>query len=147
MNIANERPSMKLPPVTDRRQYVWKDGTRGIECSVGPYDVCARWDWLGAEPKASPGNGYEYAMLQICRADGGSVVDWRDLQQIKNAVCGPEWEAVEIFPAESRLKDPSNARYLWCCANSLPFGLPGGRLVLDASEAFAPQRSFAEPNP
>lgn len=138
--IVNE-PAWKHPgkpvPVGP---YTWSDGAIGREFDVGPYQVCLRWDWLGAQPK----DGQTYAMLQICRADGGSVFDWRDLQAIKSGVLSPEWEAVELFPAESRLKDPSNARYLWCCSRRLPFGLPGGRLVLDAHEAFVPQRGFSE---
>jgi hypothetical protein len=81
-------------------------------------------------------------MIQICRADGGSVFDWRDLQQIKNLAVGSEWEAVELFPAEERLKDPSNARYLWAWCGRAPFGLPGGRMVIDSVDAIAPQRPF-----
>ena len=133
MNIANEPPSTTLPPASHKGPYVWSDGHLGFECDVGPYQVCVRWDWVGTNQKG-------VAMIQVCRADGSSVMDWRHLQQIKNLVLGPEWEAVEIYPAENRLKDPSNARYLWACSASLPFGLPGGRCVLDAHEAFAPQR-------
>jgi hypothetical protein len=107
---------------------------------VGPYQVCVRWDWLGQEPA----DGRAYALLQVCRADGGSVFDWRDLQAIKNVVLGDNWEAVELFPAEWRLKDPSNARYLWASMGVMPLGLPGGRIVLNAEQAAAPQRPFAE---
>jgi hypothetical protein len=67
------------------------------------------------------------------------------MQEIKNLVCGPEWEAVEIFPAESRLKDPSNARYLWASKAVLPFGLPGGRIVIDGELSIAPQRPLPHP--
>lgn len=140
MNIAREQPSTTVGKITRRAPYNWRDGTLGTELDIGDYQVCVRFDWLGAEPK-----GETCAMLQICRADGGSVFDWRHLQQIKNIVCGNDWEAVEIFPAEDRLKDPSNARYLWACKRRLPFGLPGGRIVLDAHESLAPQRPFGEP--
>lgn len=138
MNLANEAPSVRLPSPTSVRPYRFQDGVMGKDMDIGPYQVCVRWDWLGAEPKGST-----VALIQLCRSDGGSVVDWRHMQEIKNLVCGPEWEAVEIFPAESRLKDPSNARYLWASKAALPFGLPGGRVVLDAHEAFAPQRPFS----
>ena len=137
MNILNEQPSVSVGKIQRRLPYMWRDGVYGIELDIGEYQVCVRWDWLGNEPPRTT-----CAMLQICRADGGSVVDWRHLQEIKNLVCGPEWEAVELFPAESRLKDPSNARYLWACKDALPFGLPGGRMVLDAHESIAPQRPF-----
>lgn len=136
MNIANEPPSTTLSGVmvgTHR----WADGSLGAEWDIGPYQVCVRWNWPASKPIPNT------AMLQICRADGGSVVDWRHLQQIKNIACDPEWTAVEIFPPESKLKDPSNARYLWACKDPLSFGLPGGRCVLDSHEAIAPQRPLA----
>lgn len=138
MNYANEPASVRLPKPTDKTPYRWHDGTMGVEMDIGPYQVCVRWDWLGAEPK-----GKTVAMLQVCRSDGSSVIDWRHLQEIKNHVCGWEWEAVEIYPAESRLKDPSNARYLWASKDPIPFGLSGGRMVLDSDHAFAPQRPLA----
>ena len=39
--------------------------------------------------------------------------DWRHFQRIKNELLGPEEEAVELFPAESRLVDTSNEYFLW----------------------------------
>jgi hypothetical protein len=51
--------------------------------------------------------------LSIKRFDRGPVRDWRHLQQIKNEVVGPEAEAFEIFPAESRLVDTANQYHLW----------------------------------
>ena len=139
-NPCVDPASTNLPEPCFVRSYVWQDGKRGPEYDVGDYQVVVRRDWLGAEPK----DGRTYAMVQIARADGGSVVDWRHLQQIKTSVLGADWEAVEIFPAESRLKDPSNARYLWACKGALPFGLPGGRVVIDAHETSVPQRQLAK---
>lgn len=130
--IGNEQPSTTLPPKKIVGSYRWQDGEHGTEYDIGPYQVCSRQGWDGSNSM----------MLQVCRADGGSVFDWRHLQQIKNQVCGPEWEAVELFPAESRLRDPSNARYLWCRQQRFPFGMTGGRIVLDSHEAIAPQRAF-----
>ena len=40
-------------------------------------------------------------------------VPWRHLQQIKNEVFGPEREAVQLHPAESRLVDTANEYWLW----------------------------------
>lgn len=51
--------------------------------------------------------------LSIKRHDRKAIHDWRDLQRIKNEVCGPEREAVEIYPAESRLMDTSNQFHCW----------------------------------
>lgn len=57
------------------------------------------------------GNGMEH--LSIKRNDKDWMHDWRELQRVKNEVVGPEREAVEIYPAESRLVDTSNQYHLW----------------------------------
>src|SRR5690348_14199677 len=49
-----------------------------------------------------------FIRLSIRRHDGEPCNNWRDLQQIKNELVGPEFEAVELFPAESRLIDTCN---------------------------------------
>lgn len=86
-----------------------------------------------------------YIVIGISNTDESSRHDWRDFQSIKNDIAGRDWEAVELYPAESRCKDPSNRFYLWCCEKGLlDFGLPGGRLVLDADQAIAPQRPLAK---
>lgn len=47
--------------------------------------------------------------LNIRRRDGRVIFrDWRHFQRIKNEILGPECEAVELYPAESRLVDTSN---------------------------------------
>lgn len=51
--------------------------------------------------------------LSIRRNDRKPARDWRDFQRIKNQLCGPEREAVELYPAESRLMDTANQYYLW----------------------------------
>jgi hypothetical protein len=51
--------------------------------------------------------------LSIKRNDKEPIHDWRDLQAIKNWICGPETEAMEIYPAESRLVDSANQFHLW----------------------------------
>lgn len=62
--------------------------------------------------------------LSIKRLDKESIHDWRDLQQIKNELCGEECEAVEIYPAESRLVDAANQYHLWVFPEGfrIPFG-------------------------
>lgn len=51
--------------------------------------------------------------LSIKRYSRAAVREWRHLQAIKNEICGPEREAVELFPAESRLTDSVNEYHLW----------------------------------
>ncbi len=55
-----------------------------------------------------------YVHLSIRRVDRSPIRDWRHMQQIKNEILGPEAEAVELYPAESRLVDTANQYHLWC---------------------------------
>ncbi len=74
-----------------------------------------------------------YINLDIRRHDGESHKSWQDFQQIKNQLIGPEYEAVELFPAESRLVDTSNQYHLWVHvdpAYRFPFGFED-RCVLE----------------
>ena len=59
------------------------------------------------------------------------------MQRIKNELCGTETEAVEIYPAESRLADTANQYHLWCVEPGVhfPFGFNDGRLADDTPEA------------
>lgn len=78
--------------------------------------------------------------LSICRKDRKVIRDWRHLQRIKSELVGPECEAVEVFPAESRMVDQANQFHLWVFADPafrLPFGFNEGRVVLTPEEATA----------
>lgn len=74
-----------------------------------------------------------FIQLDIARLDGQPCTSWREFQQIKNELVGPECEAVELFPAESRLVDTANQYHLWVNPNAnfrFPFGYHK-RVVLD----------------
>lgn len=66
--------------------------------------------------------------LSIKTRDKSAWHDWRDYQRIKNELVGIEVEAVEVYPAESRLMDTANQFHLWCFPNiafpdnRFPFG-------------------------
>lgn len=60
--------------------------------------------------------------LSIKRRDRRVIRDWRHLQRIKNELCGPEREGVEIFPAESRLVDTANQYHLFVLPEGVPVG-------------------------
>jgi hypothetical protein len=64
--------------------------------------------------------------LNIRRIDGAAIIrDWRHFQQIKNELIGEECEAIELYPAESRLVDTSNKYHLVGVADPtfrFPFG-------------------------
>jgi hypothetical protein len=71
---------------------------------------------------------------------------WRDLQRIKNDLVGPECEAVQLFPAESRLVDTSNQYHLYVCndpAHRVGFGY-GERLVYEGNDHGAVQEPFED---
>jgi hypothetical protein len=51
--------------------------------------------------------------LSIKHLDLSTRHDWRDFQRIKNELLGEEYEAVELYPAESRLVDMANQYHLW----------------------------------
>jgi hypothetical protein len=61
--------------------------------------------------------------LNIRRKDGGMVRDWRHFQQIKNEIAGPEREAVELYPAESRKVDTTNKWHLWVQPEGVQIGV------------------------
>lgn len=63
--------------------------------------------------------------LAVKRRDSQPCRDWRDMQAIKNQLIGPECEAVELYPAESRKVDTGNQYHLWGFADPkyrFPFG-------------------------
>lgn len=82
--------------------------------------------------------------LSIKRRDKQAIHDWRHLQQIKNRIVGPEHEAIEIYPAESRLVDTSNQYHLFVF-DKPDMRLPVGfctRWVSNTTELGSVQRPF-----
>lgn len=77
----------------------------------------------------------ECVHLSIKLRDKKAWHDWRDMQRIKNELVGPECEAVELFPAESRLMDTANQYHLFCFPK---FKFPFGYKVREVSEAVMP---------
>ena len=112
--------------------FVWRNAW--YECLVRYY------------PQGFPIDDSAYMVLGITHASQEARHDWRDYQRIKNDICGPEWEGLELYPSESRLVDPSNRFYLWCVPPGvIRWGLaPEGRRVWDLPEAIAPQRPFPQ---
>jgi len=85
--------------------------------------------------------------LAIRRQDRGHVKDWRHMQEIKNQLVGRECEGVELYPAESRLRDSSNQFWMYCFEDPkvrFPFGMFGARVVDDRKFKNAKQRKLDE---
>lgn len=87
--------------------------------------------------------------LSIKRTDKEICRDWRDFQEIKNQLVGPECEGLEVYPAESRLVDTANQYHLWVFTDPtyrMPFGFDHGRCVQDFSTRDSKQRPLGESN-
>lgn len=129
------KPSKPLKPLVACDVYF--DGKMNVQSwSNGLWNVTSR-----RYKDGWPLGGGEYVLLCIHCEDGEPRHDWRIFQQIKNQLCGPEWEAIELYPAESRLLDPSNLFMLWC-APSIPIGKFEGRRINSSENCIAPQRDW-----
>lgn len=73
----------------------------------------------------------------------GGVRDWRVFQQIKNAVAGHDWEAVELYPSEDRLCDGSDRFHLFAFPKKIPLGFVERFVTEDPPEG-STQRPFDE---
>lgn len=102
------------------------------------YDVTAR-----RFDNGWPFGGGPYAQIGISCVDGEPRHDWRDMQRIKNDVCGDTWEAIELYPSEDRLLDPSNYYILWA-APAIQIGMHEGRTLATPENCIAPQRGWAK---
>jgi len=68
--------------------------------------------------------------LSIRRLDKKTCNEWSDFQQIKNELVGPENEAIQIFPSESRLVDTGNEYHMWVYSD------PNARMQLGFKDRF-----------
>jgi len=90
--------------------------------------------------------------IAIQRRDGAAVQDWRDLQAIKNELFGAEHEAIELYPAESRVVDTQNQFHLWVLLTyegrprpRFPVGWScGKRCTAQEAKGTLPQREHAQ---
>lgn len=143
-----ERAKMDLPPVREFIADAMRYGsTRAVAKQIYRQmrdDACWINDMYQVNVNEQPGLTH----LSIKRIDRAPIHDWRDLQAIKNEICGPEREAVEIYPAESRKVDTANQYHLWVlpAGESLPFGF-SIRAVTDSPGFNAVQRPGAEVSP
>jgi hypothetical protein len=82
--------------------------------------------------------------LSIKNVALGARHDWRDFQRIKNELCGPEREGIEIYPAESRLLDEADQFHLWVFeeGNKIPIGHFEERSVSEEQPNRGSQRLF-----
>lgn len=89
--------------------------------------------------------------LSIKRIDKDrvGVERYRDFMRIKDQLIGPEFEALEIYPAREREVDTANQYHLWVFSDPttrLPFGFNSGRVVTGESTGGARQHPFDDGN-
>ncbi|WP_017993885.1 DUF7694 domain-containing protein [Rhizobium leguminosarum] len=48
---------------------------------------------------------------------------WRDMQRIKNEICGEEATAIQVMPPASELIDEADMYHMWVLSGRLPFTL------------------------
>lgn len=75
--------------------------------------------------------------LSFKRRDKDVIHDWRKIQELKNLIVGEEVEAVELYPAESRLVDTSNQFHLFALpeGEKFPFGY-GDRMIVKGHDDY-----------
>jgi hypothetical protein len=153
-----------LKRVTEEMISKWAEGNREIReqfqaANLEAARACiqSHMDALHRDEKIFLNNKYQVNVrpsddglslhLSIKRLDQQPIHDWRDLQEIKNQLVGPECEAIEIYPAESRKVDGANQFHLWAMIDPtfhFPFGFDCGRLVTDDSFAGSVNRPLTK---
>jgi hypothetical protein len=90
----------------------------------------------------------EIIHLDIKRNDKAAVHDWRELQRIKNELCGPECEGIELYPRESRLVDTANSYHVYVFpeGHMVPLGWTE-RLVMEGEDVYKPGHARQRPWP
>lgn len=71
------------------------------------------------------GNVVHLAVRTADARPQGGEPPWRDMQRIKNELCGEELEAVQVYPKQADVMDQANMYHLFVLPPSwpLPFGL------------------------
>jgi hypothetical protein len=133
--IDPDRPALLIQTVTTDRESLRLrlDFQRLVQSLIGAEVADAdRWEplypasqdgyWGNSMVTVHVQHHANHAQISYHRHDRAPIHDWRIGQRIKNEVLGPEWEAIEIYPAESRLVDTSNEYHLFAINGPLPFG-------------------------
>jgi len=147
VRFHKEKPSRKLGAM--------QIDDKPVALPTGVNELVMGWTWqndvyygtLRRYDHGSFFDGGEYALIGIAALSEDALHDWRDFQHIKTELVGREWEAVELYPAESRCVDTSNFFYLWCFPPGVltGLGLPNtDRHVEGPADMKPAQRPFPE---
>ncbi len=107
------------PAWTPFQPAITADGAHTMSDGVHTYSIFknSRYTVMVRTACAASEDQPEVIHLSIRRNDRAPIWCWRDLQAIKNALVGRENEAVQLFPAESRLVDDANQFHLYAYAD------------------------------
>ncbi len=128
------RLSERVPLTEEKRELIRaRGGDDGLFAELESSELWANALYTVTVTRWENGDVQE---LSIRRNDRQPVHDWRHFQMIKTQLAGPEVEAAEIYPAESRLMDTANQYYVFCLppGQHFPMGYAGPRLLIDADE-------------
>jgi hypothetical protein len=129
------QPDEFFRPLFHGRIPTWQEKLHHIECTVQRMGAINVWE--NDTYRVEIVHRDPFIHLGVTRHDGAQCTNWRDFQHIKNELVGPENEAIELFPAESRLVDAANQYHLWVMADP-HYRFPVGfveRFVLDDTES------------
>jgi hypothetical protein len=149
------KPLQPARPVHDERQQ--QQWLRYMTQEMGVPQVRARQEiakllslpvWMNDTYQVTVEPDGDFVHLSIKRLDKRPIHDWRDLQEIKNQLVGPECEGVELYPAQSRVVDTANQFHLWVLREPgvrIPIGFePGRPLRSETSVGGSVQRPFEQ---
>lgn len=115
--------------VSEERLQVWSNSVYEVIVTVGGHYRKSTGEVMDTDPA--------FTHLSIKRYDRAPIRNWRHFQQMKNEICGPDAEALEIYPREARLADNANQYHLWVlpAGMDLPVGFESGCVTSDAELA------------
>lgn len=104
-----------------------------------PDELWTNWVYEAMVKHHPQDDGDPVTHLSLKRMDRAPIRNWRHFQQIKNEVCGPEREGIELFPAESRLADNANQYHMWVLplGQQMPLGFRSGMVLLEDDDVDA----------
>ena len=74
--------------------------------------------------------------LSIKRIDQEPICSWRDIQEIKNQLVGPDNDAFMLYPSERRVVDTVNQYHLFVLKDVgplIPYGFNQGQHIVDTA--------------
>ena len=127
------------------RPPVWTEFVRWPDVDGAEHWVNSRYGVLKrARTITINGGDVACVRLGISNYDQSARRDWREFQRIKNELAGPEMVAIELYPEDSKVVDPSNWFILWCVPAGYIDCHLGERNVRDPHPDIPLQRPFAE---